>query len=211
MQKTILFQGDSITDAGRAKDETATMAARLGVSYAGKIAGRLIIDHPEVDWTFHNFGISGNRVVDLYARWKRDAITLKPDVLSILIGINDTWHDHNEGQRPNGVDVPRYEHVYRELLTWTKQELPKVQLVLMEPYLLPAEDKLFWMPEVKQRQKVVRKLAKEFKATFIPLQKPMDDFSKKYNWQILSADGVHPTLAGHQFIADEWLRLVKIF
>ena len=210
MQKTILFQGDSITDAGREKNEAAAMAPRLGVSYAGKIAGRLIIDNPAVEWTFHNLGISGNRIVDLYARWKRDALTLNPDIISILIGINDTWHDHNEGLRPNGVEVPRYERIYRDLLTWTKEVLPKVQLVLMEPYLLPAEDKKFWMPEVKQRQKVVKKLAKEFNATFIPLQKPMDDFSKKYGWQLLSADGVHPTLAGHQFIADEWLKAVKV-
>ncbi len=210
MQKTILFQGDSITDAGRERNEEAALIVRLGLSYAGKIAGRLIVDNPKVDWTFYNYGVSGDRIVDLYARWKRDALTLKPDIISILIGINDTWHEHNAGRRPNGVEVPRYERIYRELLTWTKQELPKVQLVLMEPYLLPAEDKLFWMPEVKQRQKVVKKLAKEFNATFVPLQKPLEEQAKLCGWQVLAADGVHPTLAGHQFIADKWLEAVKV-
>ena len=125
MQKTILFQGDSITDAGRDRNEEGPMITRLGLSYAGKIAGRLLVDHPEVDWVFHNYGVSGNRVVDLYARWKGDALTLKPDIISILIGINDTWHEYCR-TRPNGVSVEQYERVYRELLRWTKEELPNV-------------------------------------------------------------------------------------
>ncbi|MDD3153917.1 MAG: SGNH/GDSL hydrolase family protein [Victivallaceae bacterium] len=205
---TVLFQGDSITDAGRNYNAEVNSVPSLGPGYSCRIAGRLTVDHPEIEWTVYNKGISGHRVVDLYARWKVDAINLAPDVLSILIGINDTWHAFNYN---NGVEVPRYERIYREMLTWTKTALPNVKLVLLEPYLLPAEDKLAWFPEVNERREVVARLAEEFQAVFVPLQSIFDEASKRAPWQTWSADGVHPSYAGHQLIADAWVQATKKF
>lgn len=202
----VLFQGDSITDVGRNREESLRELSSLGFGYPGKVAGMLQIAHPEIEWEFIDRGISGDRVVDLYQRWKKDCLNLRPDVLSILIGINDTWHEY---ANHNGVEVPRYERIYRELLQWTKDTLPDIRLVLLEPFLLPAPDKLDWCDEVRQRQDIVRKLAKEFEATFISLQKPLDELSLKMDWQKISADGVHPTYAGHQFIANLWCDAVK--
>ena len=124
---TVLFQGASITDCGRATCGGAGFDNRgLGPGYPGMIAARLACDRPDVDWQFINRGISGNRIVDLYARWKADCINLAPDVLSILIGVNDTWHEVHYN---NGVEVPRYARFYRELLTWTRDALPAVILL----------------------------------------------------------------------------------
>jgi len=202
----ILFQGDSITDCGRSREpfENLRPGMGLGDGYPSLIAARLLCDHPETEWTIINKGISGNRVVDLYARWKVDALNLKPDVLSILIGINDTWH---EKAHQNGVEVERYGKIYHELLAWTKSVLPDVRLVVLEPYVLPfgaaAED---WVDEVAQRGQIAKDLAAEFKATFIPVQSIINDALAKAPAEHWLADGVHPVAAGHQLIADAWLK-----
>ena len=155
-----------------------------------------------------NRAISGNRVVDLYARWKIDALNLKPDVLSIMIGVNDTWH---EKARANGVEVPRYTRIYRELLEWTKATLPAIKLVLLEPYVLEfgavGSD---WIEEMAARTQVVRQLAKEFGATLIPTQDILNEAVKRAAPEHWLADGVHPLLAGHQLIADAWLKAVQL-
>lgn len=204
---SILFQGDSITDCGRAREyENLRPGAGLGSGYPTLIAARLFCDHPETEWNFMNRAISGNRVVDLYARWKMDALNLKPDVLSIMIGVNDTWH---EKARQNGVEVPRYARIYRELLEWTKTTLPAIKLVLLEPYVLNfgavGDD---WIAEIDARRKVVRKLAKDFEAILIPTQDILNKAAKRASKEYWLADGVHPLLAGHQLIADAWLKAV---
>ncbi len=204
--KTILFQGDSITDAGRDKSgNPLPPGAGLGVGYPLLVAARLLCDQPG-KWNIVNKAISGNRVVDLYARWKIDTLKIKPDILSIMIGVNDTWHEKGSG---NGVEVPRYERIYRELLQWTKDTLPNIQFVLLEPYVhvfgAVADD---WVDEIKQRQDVVKKLAKEFNAIFIPSQAILDKALAKAPQDHWTADGVHPRLAGHQLFADAWLKAV---
>lgn len=207
---TILFQGDSITDCGRSREpfDTLPPGSGLGSGYPTLIASRLLCDRPEVKWNFLNTAISGNRVVDLYARWKIDTLNLKPDVLSIMIGVNDTWH---EMSRQNGVEVPRYARIYHELLEWTKTTLPKIKLVLLEPYVLPfgavGEQ---WPAEIDERRKVVKDLAKEFKAVFIPTQTLLNEACKRAPQEHWLKDGVHPAMAGHQLIADAWLAAVKL-
>ena len=129
----ILFQGDSITDAGRARDAALPANTGLGLGYPHLIAGRLLSQCPKRGYQFFNRGIGGNRVVDLYARWKVDALNMRPDLISILIGVNDTWHEF--GSR-NGVEVDRYATVYRMLLEWTRKELPQTKLVICEPFVL---------------------------------------------------------------------------
>ena len=208
--KVILFQGDSITDAGRNREQQGVVNGPYGgtgYGYPLFASARLLADQPQAGLQFYNLGISGNRVVDLYARWKIDALNLKPDLISILIGVNDTWHERS---RQNGVEVPRFEKIYRMLLEWTREVLPEVKLVLMEPFVLPfgAADET-WVAEVAERAVVVRKLAEEFNAVFIPTQEMLTKAAQTASPEYWLVDGVHPTAAGHQFLADAWLAGVR--
>ena len=209
MIKTVLFQGDSITDAKRDREAVEGNTSSTGTGYVALVAGKLLAKNIGKEFKCINRGISGNRVVDLYARWKVDALNLKPDLLSILVGVNDTWH---EFAWQNGVEPDRYEKVYRMLLEWTKAELPEVKLVLCEPFCLLSElVTTEWLEEVRQRGTIVKKLAEEFGVTFVPLQQLLEDAAAKAgdNLKILR-DGVHPTLLGAQIIADQWLKIVEL-
>jgi len=205
MTMTILFQGDSITDCGRTTCGGAGYNSKgLGPGYPCLIASRLACDFPQMDLQFINLGISGHRIVDLYARWKADCINLKPDVVSILIGINDTWH---EVSRQNGVEVPRYARFYEEMITWTKACLPNVTFVLMDPFVCPGlPDRAPFVDDVAARDKVVADLAKKYGCIHVPLQEVFNDAFKRAPQEYWAADGVHPTPAGHQLITDAWLK-----
>lgn len=200
----ILFQGDSVTDAGRTMLPDSN--DRLGWGYPLFIAGQIGSRYPDKGFEFVNRGVSGNRVVDLYARWKADALNLRPDLISILIGINDTWHEKGS---QNGVEPERYERVYRELLSWTRKVLPDVKLVLCEPFMLPfgsaAED---WVDEMKERDAIVKDLALEFGALFVPFQQVIDDATGRADGPHWLVDGVHPTTPGHALLADTWIEAV---
>jgi len=201
----ILFQGDSITDCGRSR-EANTVNAGLGTGYAAFIAARLLAERPADGLTFLNRGISGNRVVDMYARIKADAINLKPTVLSILIGVNDTWHEFGS---QNGVAVPKYERVYRDFLVELRAALPGLRFVLCEPFVLPCGVVTQeWVSEMNQRRQVVRGLAEEFKAVFVPFQEMFDGAIKLAQPAYWAGDGVHPTLAGHERMARLWIESV---
>lgn len=204
MKQTILFQGDSITDCGRTGTGGAGFNDNgIGAGYPAMIRSRVMCDHPETEWNFINRGISGNRIVDLYARWRVDCLNLKPDVLSILIGVNDTWHEENQ----NGVDVPRYARFYRELMGWTQEALPCVKIILLEPFLCAHDERITRMEsEVLERAQVTREVAAEYGATFIPLQTIFNEAFKRAPRAYWSADGVHPSPAGHQLMADAWLK-----
>ncbi len=199
----ILFYGDSITDAGRARD--VDMASyKLGHTYVTYAAGKLLERDP-VGYEIYNRGISGNRIVDLYARIKSDCWNLKPDVISILIGINDIWHEIG-GE--NGVEIERFETVYRMLLSDTKKALPNVKFILCEPFVLSGsatEENFDRFLEVKEYAKVVKKLAEEFDAELVLLQDKFDELGAKYGNDTLLLDGVHPSLAGGVVLANEWL------
>ena len=206
----ILFQGDSITDCGRMREDTAGCCLEgMGAGYPGLIAGRLKYLYPRIDWCFFNRGISGNRIVDLYARWKIDTLHLEPDLLSILIGVNDSLH---EGARGNGVEPERYERFYRELLSWTRRELPSCRFVLVEPFLIePDEEKKAYQEEIAERGRIVRKLADDFNAVLIPAAALFADAVKRAPGHLWSPDGVHLLPAGHQMLADAWIETVKPF
>lgn len=201
----ILFQGDSITDAGRYTDVgTGVRDSSLGAGYVKLISTRLLCDSPEKNYEIINRGISGNRIVDLYARWKADCINLAPDVLTILIGVNDTWHERG-GQ--NGVEVPRYERFYRELIEWTLSALPNIKIILMTPFANPVNDHIAsFFPEVNERQAVVEKLAKEFSLPCVKLHEDFEAANARAPMEYWTPDGVHPSGAGHQLIADAWLK-----
>jgi len=203
----LLFQGDSITDTGRNREITQpNIGSALGTGYCHLIAAHLLAGRPNDGLQIYNRGISGHRVVDLYARWRVDAINLQPDVISILIGVNDTWHGF---MYDNGVEVERFATVYRMLLDYTRQQLPNVQFVLCEPFVLPCGVVTeAWVAEMDQRRAIVRGLAKTVDAILVPFQGVLREALRQAPAEYWAADGVHPTPAGHRLLADCWLQHV---
>jgi len=199
----LLFQGDSITDCLRDRTRSGPNdPAALGAGYVGRIAGDLLALHPGAGWKFFNRGISGDRSVDLLGRWRREALALKPDLVSILVGVNDTWHEHLSG---NGIPVSRYAELYRMILDDTRRARPDVRLVLGEPFALPGgEFKEAWMGDLRERAAVVRQLAQESGAAFAPYQAMFDAALRNFSAPELAADGVHPSPLGHQLMAQAW-------
>lgn len=209
----LLFQGDSITDAGRLKDgPQANDAASLGNGYARLAAARLLTDFPGI--TTHNRGISGNRVWNLRDRWDADALDLNPTVVSILIGVNDTWHGVAKGQPVDvpggGTSLAEFDRIYRELLERTKAQLPGVKLVICEPFVVEcgAVLEMNFHPDIDERTKLVHAIAEDFADVFVPFQSVFNDAIKRAEPAYWAHDGVHPTLAGHQLMADAWLKAV---
>lgn len=199
----ILFQGDSITDCGRDWNDDN----QLGRGYAYLVSTYLGLKEPG-KYTFVNKGISGNRVVDLYARIKRDIINYKPDVMSILIGVNDVWHEL--GDSPNGVDADKFFKIYSMLIEEVKDALPSIKIMIMEPFVLEAcsttEHWGFFKTEVKKRAEMAKRIAEKYSLPFIELQNGFDELSKVAPNSYWLGDGVHPTPAGHEFVKNEWLK-----
>ena len=206
---TILFQGDSITDAGRDKEkELPNVARSFGLGYAFLASSALLNALPGKNLTMYNRGISGNKVYQLAERWQKDCLDLKPDVLSILIGVNDYWHKRN-GKYDGTVEV--YENDYRKLLQETKAKLPNVKLVICEPFYVvntSAVDET-WAVPMKEYQAAAKKIAKEFNALWVPFQKVFDEAVKHAPATYWTGDGVHPAMPGAQLMAEAWLRVVE--
>lgn len=206
---TVLFQGDSITDSGREKEKELPNNPRsFGLGYAFLAASTLLNKLPENNITIYNRGISGNKVYQLADRWQKDCLDLKPDVLSILIGINDYWHFRN-GQYDGTVEV--YENDYRKLLQLTKEKLPNVKLVICQPFAVTntsAVDET-WVAPVKTFQLAAKKIADEFNAIWIPFQDVFDEAVKHAPATYWTGDGVHPAMPGAQLMAEAWLRIME--
>ncbi|GHT70348.1 lipase [Bacteroidia bacterium] len=207
----ILFQGDSITDAGRNREneDKANDQQMLGRGYPLFAAAGILAQHAEKVLKIYNRGISGNKVFQLAERWNKDCIDLKPDVLSILIGVNDYWHTRN-GQYKGTLEV--YSTDYRTLIARTLKELPAAKIVICEPFLIHGGSALddTWEPVFKAYRQVAKTIANEFKATFIPFQSVFNEALKKAPAAYWGADGVHPSLAGAQLMAQAWLKGTKI-
>ena len=198
----ILFQGDSITDGNRGRNEDPNHI--LGHGYCFIIAAQYGSHFPERKLTFLNRGISGNKVTDLAARWQRDTLDLKPDVLSILIGINDSGK----------VPPDEYERVYDKLLVDAKAANPNIHFILCEPFYLPKDGHKEGDErdqDIKQRQVMVAKLAEKHHAALVKFQQVFDDACKRAPAQYWVWDSVHPTYSGHQLMADEWIKTVRQF
>ncbi len=203
--KTILFQGDSITDAGRSRDNDNDR----GTGYPTLVSAELGYKYPD-EYKFINKGISGNRIVDLYSRIKCDFINLKPDYLTILIGINDVWHEINDR---NGVDNAKFFRVYCNLIEEIKAMLPDIEIFILEPFVLKASatEKKWgvFRRETEMRAESARAVAEKFGLTFIPLQDKFDEAEKKACASYWLGDGVHPTAAGHEIIANEVVKALE--
>jgi len=206
----VLFQGDSITDAGRdKKGQRPNQARGLGTGYPVHIAGGLLRDHSELGLTVHNRGISGNKVPDLVKRWQVDCLDLKPDVLSILIGVNDIWHKLN-GRYDGTPEV--YRDGFAKLLEDTRAALPETTFVVCEPFVLRCGAvKDNWFPEFETRRAFAEEVAKEAGAIWVPFQQKFDEAvaagTEPAYW---AGDGVHPSLAGHALMAKTWREAVGI-
>lgn len=200
---TILFQGDSITDAGRDRNQSApNVGSALGTGYPLLIAAEVLRAQPSLGLRFFNRGVSGNKVPDLVARWETDTLSLNPDVLSILVGVNDYWHTRTLGYTGT---TEQYESGFSALLADTRRRLPSTRLVILEPFVLRtgAVD-ASWFPAFDDRRAVARRVAEKAGATFVPLQQALDDAALKTAPSYWLVDGVHPTPAGHALIADRW-------
>ena len=203
-----LFQGDSITDGNRGRNTDPNHI--MGHGYAFSIASRLGADFPEKKLTFYNRGISGNKVTDLADRWQKDTLDLKPDVLSILIGINDTSSVVFPHADP--VTAEKYEEVYRLLLSQTKAQFPEILFVLCNPFILPVgkvkENWDAYKTELAKRQSAVLNLVNEFDTVFVDFQHIFDQACKRVDADYWIWDGVHPTVAGHELMVSEWMKQV---
>lgn len=201
--KTILFQGDSITDADRNRDNDSYR----GSGYATIVSGKLGFEYPG-EYTFLNRGISGDRVVSLVEREKRDIINLKPDIMSILIGVNDVWRDFDA---QNGISAEKYERLYDILISDIKEALPEIKIMIMEPFVLKGSGtREYWddfRAEVLLRAEAAQRIAEKHGLAFIRLQDKFDavyDTMPEDYWLL---DGVHPSAAGHELISNEWIKM----
>ena len=199
----ILFQGDSITDGNRYKDPSQAwdLNHQIGHAYPYVIAAELGARYPLSRLVFRNRGVSGDSVAKLFARWRQDTLALKPDVLSVLVGIND------QGEYGSGPE--RFERVYRMLLDEAREDNPSVRFVVMEPFALPvghyAEEWAVKREKLSAYRSACRRVAADYGAIFVPLQEKFEALCRLREASYWIWDGVHPTEAGHGIIAREWM------
>ncbi len=203
----VLFQGDSITDANRRRGRKGPNdPAALGHGYVFHTAAELMRRYPELNLQIYDRGISGDKVYQLADRWERDCLDLKPDVLSILVGVNDYCHVHFHGF---GGTLPEYVRDYDILLERTREHFPDVKLILGEPFLLEAGDiTAEHVQAITGYRDAARKLAEKYLAVWVPYQQVFFDALDRAPAEYWAPDGVHPTLAGHMLMSKAWLEAV---
>jgi len=205
----ILFQGDSITDAGRKRDKKEPNdTGALGTGYAFLAAAALLKEFPDRNLQIFNKGISGNKVYQLAERWDEDCLNIKPDVLSILIGVNDFWHTLSGNYKGT---IKTYKDDLTALLDRTKQKLPDVQLIIGEPFALTGikavDDK--WYPTFNEYRAAAKELGEKYGAAWVPYQSVFDKATKSAPGVYWTGDGVHPSIAGAELMAAAWLETIK--
>lgn len=212
--KTFLFQGDSITAIGRSEKSDDA----LGWGYVNFFAGSIGCRYPG-EYKFINRGICGNRSVDIYKRIKKDIINLKPDYLSLLVGVNDLLHEYLS---QDGTDAKKYETIYSMMIEEIKKALPNTKIILLEPFALEAPrcewgcgTADFWdkmQTDIIERGEIVKKLANKYELSFVPLRETFNQLGNKNGNLVWTFDGIHPTVAGHKVIGKkleiEFLNLI---
>ena len=192
MKIKLLFQGDSITDAGRNRADYHD----LGAGYP-KYAAKFIKERfPDVEFEFIDLGIGGNQTIDLVNRLQSDFVDIDPDIVSILIGINDVWH--HAGDR-SWIDDAVFEERYRTVLKAIKEKT-NAKIMMMEPFLIPVEDKLFFRVDLAPKIEIIRKLAREYADVYLPTDGLLASAYIGNEPTFFAADGVHPTAAGAELI-----------
>ena len=204
----ILFQGDSITDAGRKRTQVNDVTGiALGAGYAFLAASTLQYQHLNKNLTIYNRGVGGDKVPQLGERWQKDCLELKPDVLSVLVGVNDHWHTLSKGYTGT---LQSYKTDYMDLLNRVKNQNPAVKLIIGEPFGLPGIKGNYekWAPAFDEFRHVAKEIADHFSAAYIPYQKIFNKalaLGPEIKW---AYDGVHPTPAGSKLMADAWLSVI---
>lgn len=205
----ILFQGDSITDWGRDKNKNnPNDFGALGSGYVLLAATKLLSDNPAKNLQIYNKGISGNKVFQLSDRWETDCLNLKPNVLSIMIGVNDFWHTITNGYTGT---IEVYHNDFIKLLNRTRQALPDVKFIIGEPFAVKGvkavDDK--WYPAFDAYRQASQDVASQFGAAFIPYQAIFDKAVESAPGNYWTLDGVHPSPAGAGLMAHAWMETVK--
>ena len=205
----ILFQGDSITDAGRDRKDEATPNSQsaLGLGYPLFATASVLANHPDEALNLYNRGISGNKVYQLAERWENDCLALKPNILSILIGVNDFWHTKTGGYKGT---VETYATDYQKLISQTKNALPDVKIAILEPYIIHGGTALdnTWESGFAPYRNAAKKIATDNRLIFVPLQSVFNEALNHAPAEYWGKDGVHPSMAGAQLIAQAWLKSV---
>lgn len=205
----ILFQGDSVTDALRDRKQAAAAnnSTALGAGYAWQAGAELLVDRPNDGLKVFNRGLSGDKVFQLANRWDADCLALKPNLLSILVGVNDYWHIAKHGYA-GSVEV--YERDYRALLERTFKALPKVKLIIGEPFVLRCGVvEQSWFPAFDAYRAAACRVAQAYSAAFIPYQSIFDEAAKLAQATEWLKDGVHPTALGAALMAYNWMKVVN--
>lgn len=198
----ILFYGDSITDCDRSR--TGSGDELLGTGYVRMCYAMLQARHPDLNLKITNKGVSGNRVYDLEERFSTEVLALVPQVVSFLVGINDTWRRFDSNVES---PVKEFKESYQRMLNQLKDR--GICIVIAEPFLLPVpEDRIGWRIDLDPRIQVIRELAVEFGALYLPLDGFFAQASARKPCSFWLPDGVHPSAAGHGLIADQWVKLV---
>ena len=193
---TLVFAGDSITDAGH----LTRPESPLGIGYVSVIAAEL--EGRGDARRVVNAGISGDRAVDLQARWDSDVLSYEPSVLTIYVGVNDTWRRYDGGIETPAAD---FEQTYRDLLE-RAQAAGVSRIILMEPFVTPVNvEQSGWLDDLRAKRLVVGRLANDYGATFIGLHELLREEARVHGAESIAADGVHPTARGHELIAKAWL------
>lgn len=197
----ILFQGDSITDAGRDRSDYHN----LGGGYPKYAAAGMQAAFPEVDFEFIDLGIGGNQTKDLVARLESDFIDIQPDIVSILIGINDVWH--HAGDR-SWIEDEVFEERYRTVLAAIK-ERTNAKILMLEPFLIPVEDKQVFWEDLPGKINIIRKLAREYADAYLALDGRLNEAFIGTEPTAFAADGVHPTAEGAAFIGKLYVEAIS--
>jgi len=196
MSKVTVFIGDSVTDCDRLIKAPYGDGYVFNIADSGRLSGEII-----------NVGISGHRLVDLENRWNTDVLAHQPTLVSVAIGINDTWRRYDSN---DSTSVEDFEERYRRLLTATKAQ-GNPELVLCEPFLLEVRDEMnTWREDLDPKIAIVHEMAAEFGAKLVPFDQHLQAISNEMAMVELADDGIHPSKLGHQIMADLWLRTVGL-
>lgn len=206
---TILFQGDSITDGGRRKDRYyANDSGGMGGGYVSMLVGELLKSYPSQGFKIYNRGISGHKVFQLADRWNEDCLQLQPDVLSLMIGVNDFWHTLTHNYKGT-IDV--YKNDLIALLDKTMQSNPDLKIIIGEPFAVKGGSAVsdFFDGKFDEYRYASKEVAEKFGAAFLPYHHVFEEAATIGGPAHWCPDGVHPSLAGCALMADVWMEAFK--